>query len=155
MQELEMEVLRTTRGTCPLALAVFAPSGESKKDAQTALPDCIAANTIACDTLGALPDAGYALVLPGANTFKAQAIAERIIDELESAQGSARAGIACLEGKHELAAEQLLDNALTALRQIMESPIRVKLFREKENALSMRKTLVHSNEKRFLFSGAE
>jgi hypothetical protein len=97
----------------------------------------------------------YALVLPGAGVFKAQNMAESILQDFENAGGNCAAGIASAESPENACAETLLQQALAALRDIREREGRISVYRAQAENLSLRKTLVHSHEKRFLFSGGE
>jgi hypothetical protein len=97
----------------------------------------------------------YALVLPGAGAFKAQNMTESIVQDIENSGFTCKAGIASTESPENTCAETLLQQALAALRQIREQDGRISVYREQAENLSLRKTLVHSHEKRFLFSGGE
>ena len=157
-RELERESLRAKRGRCPLSLVLFAPQFRDADKQETdalELLRCIEAHASPCDSLGLLPEMRYALVLPGAGVFGAQTITENIL------QGFARSGVHCAAGiaSAELAenagAETLLQQALAALHQIQDQNGGISVYREQTEELSLRKTLVHSHEKRFLFTGGE
>jgi hypothetical protein len=152
-RELESESLRAKRGRCPLSLVLFAP--ELPGNNQAELLRCIEAHASPCDTLGLLPEMRYALVLPGAGVFKAQNITESILQRFENSGSTCTAGIAGAELPENTCAETLLQQAVTALRQIQDQNGKIGVYREQAEALSLRKTLVHSHEKRFLFSGGE
>jgi len=156
--ELEMESLRARRGRCPLSLVIFAPvfldEHGSEADARELLR-CIALHASPCDSLGLLPEMRYALVLPGAGVFRAQTIAESILQSFAHAGCTCTAGIAGAEAPENICAEILLQQADTALRKIPDQAGAIHVYREQTEALSLRKTLVHSHEKRFLFSGGE
>jgi len=155
---LEMESLRARRGRCPLSLVLFASACQNAngREADTReLLRCIEQHTSPCDSLGLLPDMRYALVLPGAGLFKAQALAESILQSFALAGRNCAAGIACAEEPEHTSAEILLEQAGDALRHIPDQAAAISVYREPATALSLRKTLVHSHEKRFLFSGGE
>ena len=156
--ELEMESLRAKRGRCPLSLVLFAPksqNADNKKPDVQELLHCIEMYISPCDSLGLLPEMRYVLVLPGAGVLKAQNIAESILRDLEKAGHNYTAGIASAELPENTCAETLLQQAITALRQIQDQDGKISVYRAQTEALSLRKTLVHSHEKRFLFSGGE
>ena len=157
-RELERESLRAKRGRCPLSLVLFAPQFEDADNTDAnarELIRCIERHTSPCDSLGLLPKMRYALVLPGAGLFGAQHIAESIL------QGCAHSGIPCTVGiasaefAENASAETLLQQALTALGHVQDHNGAINVYREQADMLSLRKTMVHSHEKRFLFSGGE
>ena len=155
--ELEMESLRARRGRCPLSLALFEPKFQEKNNSATGAREllrCIERHASPCDSLGLLPQMRYALALPGAGIFKAQNITENILQEFENSGFTCAAGIAGAELPENACAETLLQQAIAALRQIQVQGGKISVYREQET-LSLRKTLVHSHEKRFLFSGGE
>jgi hypothetical protein len=156
--ELKMESLRAKRGHCPLSLVLFAPkfqdANNKEADARELLR-CIEIHASPCDSLGILPQVRYALVLPGAGIFRAQTITENILQRFEKSRHTCTAGIASAEIPENACAETLLQQAITALSQIPVQEGRISVYREQTQALSLRKTLVHSHEKRFLFSGGE
>jgi len=156
-RELEKESLRAKRGRCPLSLALFAPKCQdtrsSKETNARELLRCIESHASPCDALGLLPEMLYALVLPGAGVFTARNMTESILQDFENSGGACAAGIASAEPPENACAETLLQQALAALRHIREQDGRISVYREQAENLSLRKTLVHSHEKRFLFSG--
>jgi hypothetical protein len=156
--ELEMESLRAKRGRCPLSLVLFDPkfqdAGNKEKDARELLR-CIEFHASPCDSLGLLPKMRYALVLPGAGIFKAQSITESILHHVDNSGIACTAGIAGAEFPENACAETLLQQAIAALRQIQDQDGAINVYREPAQSLSLRKTLVQSHEKRFLFSGGE
>ena len=157
-RELEMESLRAKRGRCPLSLVLFAPKFQGKNGKNTddqELLRCIAVHASPCDSLGRLPEKRYALVLPGAGVFRAQNIAESILQHYENSGYNCAAGIASVELPENTCAETLLQQASAALQQIQNQDGNISVYREQAEVLSLRKTLVHSHEKRFLFSGGE
>jgi hypothetical protein len=157
-RELNNESLRAKRGPCPLSLVLFAPTfqdARSKEAHARALLRCIESHASPCDALGLLPEMRYALVLPGAGVFKAQNMAESILQHFENTGGNCAVGIASAESPENACAETLLQQALAALRHIREQGGRISVYRAQAENLSLRKTLVHSHEKRFLFSGGE
>ena len=157
-RELENESLRAKRGRCPLALVLFAPTFQDARSKETnarALLRCIASHTSPCDSLGLLPEMRDALVLPGAGVFKAQNMTESILQDFENSGFNCTAGIASTESPENACAETLLQQALAALRTMREQGGKISVYREQVESLSLRKTLVHSHEKRFLFSGGE
>jgi hypothetical protein len=151
-----MESLRAKRGRCPLSLALFAPkfrdAGNTETNARELLR-CIASHASPCDSLGLLPEMRYALILPGAGVFRARSITESILHNLESSGHTCTAGIAGAEAHENACAETLLHQAIAALRQLQDQDGNISVYREQP--LSLHTSLVHSHEKRFLFSGGE
>jgi len=155
---LKMESLRAKRGHCPLSLVLFAPEIQDTACEDTdarELLHCIELHASPCDSLGVLPKMRYALVLPGTDIFKAQSIAASILQRFENAGGNCTAGIASAELSENTRAGSLLRQAIAALRQIQDQGSKISVYRKQPQSLSLRKTLVHSHEKRFLFSGGE
>jgi len=157
--ELEMESLRARRGRCPLSLVLFAPvcrdARGSEADAEELLR-CIELHASPCDSLGLLPEMRYALVLPGAGVFRAQTVAENILRSFAHTGRTCAVGIAGTEDPENICADTLLQRADAALRHIPDQAAdTIRVYREQADVLSLRKTLVHSHEKRFLFSGGE
>jgi len=156
--ELEMESLRARRGRCPLSLVLFAPTfldAHGREADAEELLRCIELHASPCDSLGLLSEMRYALVLPGAGVFRAQTLAENILQSFAHTGRTCTAGIAGTEGPENICAEILLQQADAALHHIPEQSGAIRVYREQTEALSLRKTLVHSHEKRFLFSGGE
>jgi hypothetical protein len=157
-RELERESLRAKRGRCPLSLVLFAPKfqdARSKEANARELLRCIESQASPCDSLGLLPEMRYALVLPGAGVFSAQNIAAGILQSFAPSGNTCTAGIASAELPENACAETLLQQAIAALRQNREEEGAISVYREQAEKLSLHKTLVHSHEKRFLFSGGE
>jgi len=156
--ELEMACLRAKRGRCPLSLVLFAPAfqdANAKEVDSRELLRCIELHASPCDSLGLLPEMRYGLLLPGAGVFTAQHITESILQRYADTGRRCAAGIAGAEAPEKIGAEMLLQQAITALRHIPDQAGDIRVYREHVEALSLRKTLVHSHEKRFLFSGGE
>jgi hypothetical protein len=116
---------------------------------------CIEPHTSPCDSLGLLPEMRYALVLPGAGVFSAQNIAASIVQRCEHAGIACTVGIAGAELPENACAETLLQQAVVALRRNREQGGAISVHREQADTQALHKTLVHSHEKRFLFSGGE
>ena len=157
-RELERESLRAKRGRCPLSLVLFAPQFQDADNTETdarELIRCIERHASPCDSLGLLPKMRYALVLPGAGLFGAQHIAESILQACAHAGIPCTAGIASAEFAENAGAETLLQQARTALSHVQNHNGAISVYREQADILSLRKTMVHSHEKRFLFSGGE
>ena len=155
---LEMESLRAQRGRCPLSLVLFAPkfqNTDSKEADARELLRCIETHASPCDSLGLLPKMRYALVLPGAGVFMAQNITQSILQRLEKSGYACTAGIASAELSANACAATLLQQAITALSQLRDQDGNISVYREQAHILSPSRTLVHSHEKRFLFSGGE
>ena len=148
LRELEAACLRAERGRCPLSLALFASENAA---GEKTLRAAVLTGACACDTPCRTTDGGYALILPGAGTFAARNIAADIVRAGLNSGYACTAGIAGVETGENAHAETLLRNAHEALARSEKGS--VVIYREASEALSIRKALVHSHEKRFLFSG--
>ncbi len=101
---------------------------------------------------------GYALVFWGRKNFAASAVMEKILDNLEqnlhrehiAEQFSAGLSEYCRQDT----AEALLDHAKQALSMPSPAGIRVKSYINRQQTAE-NNSLVHSNEKRFLFFGVQ
>ena len=156
--ELEMEGLRASRGGCPLSLVLFEPVLRDTRGREVPAQEllrCIELHASPCDSLGLLPGMRYALILPGAGVFRAQTIVENILQSFAHTGLSCMAGIAGAKDPENIHAEILLQQAATALGQNPDQSVAIRVYREQTEGLALRKTLVHSHEKRFLFSGGE
>lgn len=146
----ELELLLRRLEEAPLALAAFAPPQADRESGPCPLGSAIRERMLSCDSLETLEAGHYALVLPGAGLFKALALVEEI---LKAAPESVHAvGIAVGTGKAP--AESLLEQAVQALRDALRTGESVRAYRAAAHTHE-RDTLVHSNEKRFLFQGGE
>ncbi|MDR0466240.1 MAG: hypothetical protein LBH94_02655 [Deltaproteobacteria bacterium] len=157
-RELESESRRAIRGRCPLSLVLFAPKFQDARDKEANARELlrrIAPHMSPCDSLGLLPEMRHALLLPGAGVFGAQNIASGILQSLEQSGIACTAGIASADFSENAGAETLLQQAVVALREIKGRNGAIGVYREQADTLALRKTLVHSHEKRFLFSGGE
>lgn len=147
----ELNLLRQRLDPAPLALAAFASPETAGNGPCPRLGSAIRACMLSCDSLGLLETGHYALILPGAGMFKAQALVEEI---LKAEPGLAHAvGIAVDNG--EAQPENLLERATHALHDALRSGEAVRAYRDAEYLSRERETLVHSDEKRFLFHGGE
>lgn len=146
----ELELLRERLGAAPLALALFRMPDNALQS--RGLLAAIQEHMLSCDSLGWLDEGRYALVLHGAGVFKAQALVERILQAVPNLAQAV--GIACCTG--DAASTAILpQQAYQALQDALNAGVAVRVYRAPAHPLSERKTLVHSNEKRFLFSGGE
>lgn len=172
LQQLETEIHRIRRGRAELSLVCFSlhaqedivaqHGAQALQMARQALALCLKEYLLPCDCIGCVSTGHSALLLPGAGAFKAQAQVEKILKEC-AAQGLRTqcgafiphffAGIACASGT-TVQAQNLVQEALTALDTATHSSTFCVVFRETGSG-SLYQTLVHSNEKRFLFSGGQ
>lgn len=176
--QLEREILRITRNGGELAL--ICASLRERRHLLTALGkgtlerlDKMLVETLrggleACDSLGCLAPARYALLLPGISLLRARMLAERLQTAFAAQarpfapQGGISAGTApgCALGivcvNHSEAVRA--GNLLARVEQALETALRQNedhIHLASGNTLEERATLVHSSEKRFLFFGGE
>lgn len=172
LQQLETEIHRVRRGRAELSLVCFSlhaqedilaqHGAQALQMARQALSLCLKEYLLPCDCVGCISTGHSALLLPGAGAFKAQAQVEKILKEC-AAQGLRTqhgafiphffAGIACANGQ-TAEPQNLVQEALTALEAAARCSSSCAVFRETANG-GLYQTLVHSNEKRFLFSGGQ
>ncbi len=151
MKQLEREVARASRSNAPLAVVRFnivQSKKSSAKDPGNILQKSLQQYTSVCDFLGGINQEEFALILPGAKTFKAQNIVEDIIEFCTKQGLLLKAGIAGCMGK-ACQAETLFKQAELALIDASSQSAHVY----KNPDVDLDATLVHSHEKRFLFGG--
>ncbi|MEG2172774.1 MAG: diguanylate cyclase [Desulfovibrionaceae bacterium] len=172
LHQLETEIYRVRRGRSELALVCFSLHGqeditrlhgpEAVQLAHQALVLCLKECVLPCDCIGHISTGHNALILPGAGAFKAQAHIEKILKDcagqgLRTPHGAFMphflAGIACASGSNALA-KNLIHEALNALEKARNSSNFCAVHRD-ACPTNLYQTLVHSNEKRFLFSGGQ
>jgi hypothetical protein len=152
-RELEGEIMRARRGSCPLSVAAFALDGARGPDDEAGLLRRIREMSNPCDTPGQLSGGSCALILPGAGIFKAQSLVEGMIRSLGDAGFACSAGIAGADAGECPDADVLLRGALKALKAAGKSAGKILVRRERHAGASLSETLVRPDEKRFLFSG--
>lgn len=172
LHHLEIEMHRVRRGRSECALICFSLHGkedivqqhgpEALQVARQALVLSLKTYALPCDCIGYIASGHSALLLPGAGAFKAQSHVEKILKEcasqgLRTACGAFMphfvAGIACASGGNAQV-ETLVQEALSALDTARTNNAFCAVFRE-NGPSNLYQTLVHSNEKRFLFSGGQ
>lgn len=170
--QLETEMHRVRRGRSELALACFSLHGQDDiaslhgpdavPEAFQALVYCLKNSMLPCDSIGCTPSGHHALILPGVGGFKAQVYVEKILKDcaaqgVHSAHGAFvphfMAGIACATATNAQV-DTLLQEALSALHSAADSPNFCAVYRN-TGSTGLYQTLVHSKEKRFLFSGGQ
>ncbi len=102
------------------------------------------------DFFGEMPENKVALVLPGTGSFRATALVERILGTLAKnlPQFYVKAGLAEMEDGE--GANTLYANAQKALLQEKDAILRVQVYHPEKKECE---SLVHADEKRFLFFG--
>ncbi len=153
LRQLKQEISRAKRGAAPLALVRFAIVDESAFSLERAtriLHMAIEKHGEDCDTLGVLDIKNFALILPGARSFKAQSIVEDILDECRHNSLTLRAGIAVHTG-NECSIQKFLEHAAAALEQALSQKVALFMYKKPHESLEAKRTLVLGHEKRFLF----
>lgn len=159
--QLERDLLRLHRNGGQLSLVCMALAGGEAHDredsvAAISLLADLAARRImeSCDTLGALPDRGLLLVLPGVGPLRARSLAGRLRETY--LEQTARAypcgfGVLTLPQPVEMTADALLERIPPLLARACARPEAVESETLRPKGLP--DTLVQSQEKRFLFFG--
>lgn len=153
LRQLHREAVRARRGHSPLALAVFTLE-EDTDEGLVPLAGLIRRHIQDCDSLGLLDRQRLALVLPGAGLFKAQALLEEMLAAV-TAENLPRCTIGIAGGNPCDDGTVLMQQAVQALCEAKEHRCCLRVYREASDPLAERKTLVRSDEKRFLFSGGD
>ncbi|WBF67928.1 GGDEF domain-containing protein [Desulfovibrio subterraneus] len=108
----------------------------------------------------------FALLLPGASALKTKSMVERVLQQFSEQKFGCEnhepfsctfsAGVACMNGRGSTSITQLMELADKALYEAKTSGKNcVHVARQKPDFEYDRSTMVHSNEKQFLFSGTD
>jgi len=122
-------------------------------------------NTRAYDVAARIGGEEFALILPGAAALSTKALVERMLEAFRTRSflcppsapfhSTFSCGVASIRGKSPISSNQLLELADMALYEAKaHGKNRVHVARQQEASFD-RSTMVHSNEKQFLFSGTE
>ena len=147
----EMGLLHKRFMQTHLAVIMLACANREQTELPGELVAWCRATLLTCDSVVTLGAGRIALLLPGAGAFKAQALAEELLEQAPQSAlgvGVASGGEECQDHPDTLIrqADQALDAALRDGQSL-------RVYRQPKQTLEHRKTLVHSDEKRFLFSG--
>ncbi|NHZ46669.1 GGDEF domain-containing protein [Nitratidesulfovibrio liaohensis] len=173
LRQVELELQRVHRGGAELCLAML-DLDDFKRVNDTwghacgdvvlrRMADLLRDATRAYDVAARIGGEEFVLLLPGASPMRAQALLERLLQDLrdeafecrdETFRVSFSAGIAGCKGATVCRAEELLDRADKALYEAKASgKARVRVHRLPGVPDYDRSTMVQSDEKQFLFSG--
>ncbi|WP_245590710.1 GGDEF domain-containing protein [Nitratidesulfovibrio termitidis] len=173
LRQVELELQRVHRGGTEICLAML-DLDDFKRVNDTwghacgdlvlrRLADLLRDATRAYDVAARIGGEEFVLLLPGASPMRAQALLERLLQDLrdesfecrgETFRSSFSAGIAGCKGATVCQAEELLDRADKALYEAKASgKARVRVHRLPGVPDYDRSTMVQSDEKQFLFSG--
>ncbi|MDR3044382.1 MAG: GGDEF domain-containing protein [Desulfovibrio sp.] len=173
LRQVELELQRVHRGGTELCLAML-DLDDFKRVNDTwghacgdlvlrRMADLLRDATRAYDVAARIGGEEFVLLLPGASPMRAQALLERLLQDMrdetfecrdETFRVSFSAGIAGCKGATVCRAEELLDRADKALYEAKASgKARVRVYRLPGVPDYDRSTMVQSDEKQFLFSG--
>lgn len=172
--QLDREILRLNRNGGALSLLCVCLAQVKKGQAEMLgqipaadadkLQNALAASLADCDSLGGLEDGCFLLLLPGMGQLQSRNAAESIQKAFADGAkgrktGQKKAGIRCAvgivslnHGEAGITSEGLLGKVRLALEQALLDPDAL-IHQDCPSSLDERATLVHSNEKRFLFFG--
>lgn len=160
--QLERDLLRQQRNGGPLSLVCMALTKEARScegcaEALARLAELAARHMESCDTLGALPDRGLALVLPGIGPLRARGLASRLHQCYREQDGQTYpCGFAVLgltQPMNDITVDNLLERIPPLLARAWAQTESVAC--ESLSPKGQPDTLVQSQEKRFLFFGGE
>lgn len=159
LAQMERDLQRLQRSGGQLSLICMDLTAEARAGARCThimvqLAGIVAQAMEPCDTLGALPDRGIALMLPGFGPLRARALAVRLRERyLNECQPGDACGFAVLSLAQpmRLTVAELLDRIAPLLDRARRQTDSVQC--ETVNTLRQPDTLVQSQEKRFLFFG--
>ncbi|WP_223290411.1 GGDEF domain-containing protein [Nitratidesulfovibrio sp. SRB-5] len=173
LRQVELELQRVHRGGAELCLAML-DLDDFKRVNDTwghacgdlvlrRMADLLRDATRAYDVAARIGGEEFVLLLPGATPMRAQALLERLLQDMRDETFECRgatfrisfsAGIAGCKGATVCRAEELLDRADKALYEAKASgKARVRVHRLSGVPDYDRSTMVQSDEKQFLFSG--
>ncbi|MDR1856694.1 MAG: hypothetical protein LBR22_05990 [Desulfovibrio sp.] len=170
-KRLKEEIVRLGRDVSELALIAVKIRGD-RKDIRSlsqarmgalhaALHATLDRAMESCDRLGSLGSGRYVLVLPGMGLLKARALAERVqsafradAQALTGLKISCALSIVCNGRDCPATSSELLERVRKGLAHADRDAL-FHIFQEASTAVSTRTTLVHPDEKRFLFSSIQ
>ncbi|MBO4313911.1 MAG: hypothetical protein J5838_06400 [Desulfovibrio sp.] len=162
-RQLQRELTRLSRTGGELSLVCARPLADTEDEAllarlEKALADSMHARLDSCDSL-TLDEHGHPMaLLPGTGPVRVRYMAEQVQQELSAAArkicpgGTCALGIICAGQGEELSPDRLIEQVHAALAEAPRQKDRIRLLLTK--SLDDRATMVHSDEKRFLFFGA-
>lgn len=161
LAQMERDLQRLQRSGGQLSLICMDLTDEARASARCThimvrLAGIVAQSMEACDTLGALPERGIALMLPGYGPLRARSLAMRLRDRyLRESPPEDACGFAVLSFAQtsRMTITDLLARIEPLLDQARLQPDNVQC--ETVNTLRQPDTLVQSQEKRFLFFGGD
>lgn len=173
LRQVELELQRVLRGGAELCLAMLDLDDFKRVNDRWGhacgdlvlrrMADLLRDATRAYDVAARIGGEEFVLLLPGASPMRAQALLERLLQDLrdeafecrdETFRVSFSAGIAGCKGATVCRAEELLDRADKALYEAKAAgKARVRVHRLLGVPDYDRSTMVQSDEKQFLFSG--
>ncbi len=157
--QMERDLQRLQRSGGQLSLICMDLTDEARAGARCThimvqLADMAAQSLDACDTLGALPERGIALMLPGIGPLRAKALAMRLRERhLQESRAEDTCGFAVLSLAQpaRITVKDLLERIPPLLDRARARTDSVHF--EAVNTTGQPDTLVQSQEKRFLFFG--
>ncbi|MBQ9536903.1 MAG: hypothetical protein IJU79_03830 [Desulfovibrionaceae bacterium] len=161
VEQVERELLRMQRvggELSVLATCIASPCPSTHQDLDQALAQLLQANLEPCDSMAPDTEGNPLLLLPGTGPVRSRHLAEQIQKDYArtvahlDAQATLLIGLVSIAQGEKVAAQALVDKAHTALKKARTA--RNHLHQIGPEALDERSTLVHSDEKRFLFFGA-
>ncbi len=155
-KHLEQEVERAKRSNTFLTLGQLSLQDEhfDLEKATRILHAALKEHAAECDRLGILNTKNFALIIPGANAFKAQLILDDVLEFCQEKQLSLHVGIASHLGGDETV-KDFLEHAHSALLDAQQQRKALCIYKKPSNPYEDRLTLVHSHEKRFLFGDSD
>ncbi len=155
-KHLEQEIERARRTNTYLTFAQLSLQDECVEIERAAqiMQAALKEHASDCDRLGILDTKQFALLLPGANSFKAQLILDDILVFCQEKELPLYAGIASHLGTANTA-KDFLEHAHSALLEAQTKRRALCIYQKPSNPNEDRLTLVHSHEKRFLFGDSD
>lgn len=160
LAQMERDLQRLQRSGGQLSFVCMDLTDEARAGARCThimvrLADLAAQSLDACDTLGALPDRGIALLLPGFGPLRARALAMRLRERFlsESQPGDACGfAVLTLAQSARITVKDLLERISPLLDRARARTDSVQ-FEAVNTTAGQPDTLVQSQEKRFLYFG--
>ena len=162
-RQLQRELTRLSRTGGELSLVCARPLANTEDATllarlERALADSMHARLDSCDSL-TIDEHGHPMaLLPGTGPMRVRHMAEQVQQDLLKAArkiypgASCALGIACAGQGEEITPADLIGQVHSALAEALQQKDHIRLLLTK--SLDDRATMVHSDEKRFLFFGA-
>lgn len=155
IEQISSELLRISRGSNDVSILVA--TLDNDLDNLDILSNIIKHHLGICDTLSTIDESIHIAVIPGFGQIQSLQLAEEIqktCTKNSAIKGDCNIGLVCLDrGNIKEHAKDIIQKAKHALKKAVNQ--KNHIYQEGPGSVDDQATLVHSNEKRFLFFGGD